>query len=505
MTAALSIKSISKRFVNIHALDEVSFDVEKGEICAVMGENGAGKSTLMNILSGTFEQTSGSFYVDGKEARFRSPHEAMKAGIAIVHQELNLVETLTVLENLFVGRIPLRHGIVDWSAMARDARAILDRVGGHAIAPRKLVGELSIGQQQLVEIARVLSVDPAILILDEPTSSLSEDDSLRLLELVRELKRRGHTILYISHRMHEVLEIADSVVVLRDGRFVTKIPAAEATEGGIAEAMVGRVVDQLDRTAGVADGPCVLELRGVTTAEGIADISFKVHAGEIVGIGGLMGAGRSETARAIGGDTPLTAGTILVDGREHVWRDPADAMRAGVCMVPEDRKAEGLNLIASIEENMILPYRHTVSRQPLIQERSERSIVRRFFERMAINAPGIEAIVSQLSGGNQQKVVLGKMFAVGPKVMIFDEPTRGVDVAAKAEIHRIIVEAADAGAAIVFISSELPELLAISDRVLVMASGRMVGELPRGASETDVMIRAFSKTGGQSLGNLEVN
>lgn len=502
MTAALSIRKVSKRFVNIHALEDVSFDVERGEICAIMGENGAGKSTLMNILSGTFEPTSGAFFVNGEEAKFRTPHEAMDAGIAIVHQELNLVETLTVLENLFVGRLPVRRGIVDWRGMARNARPILDRVGGHVIDPKAPMKSLSIGQQQLVEIARVISMDPAILILDEPTSSLSEDDSLRLLELVRELKRQGHTILYISHRMHEVLDIADSVVVLRDGHFVTRMTAAEATEDRIAEAMVGRVVEQLDRKATGQRRDCVLELAGVSTDEGIEDISFQVFAGEIVGMAGLIGSGRTETARAISGDTPLTAGTIRVDGRDHTWRSPSEAMRSGVCMVPEDRKSEGLNLIASIRENMILPYRHTVSDSILVQDRRERSIVATFFERMAINAPDFQTVVGNLSGGNQQKVALGKMFAVEPKVMVFDEPTRGVDIAAKAEIHRIIVEAAEAGAAIVFISSELPELLAISDRILVMAAGRLVGELPRGASEADVMLRAFSKSGG-SRDNLE--
>jgi rhamnose transport system ATP-binding protein len=495
MTAehALTVEAISKRFGNTQALDAVSFSVAEGEVCAIVGENGAGKSSLMNILSGVFQQDSGRILVRGKEVSFRSPLDAQQNGIGIVHQELNLVETLTVLENLFIGRLPIgRAGIVDWRGMRALAHKILSQVGAETVPLDLRIERLSIGQRQLVEIARTLSTDPAILILDEPTSSLSERDSERLLELVRALRQRGHTILYISHRMHEVEAIADTVVVLRDGRFVWKRPKTEAEEAVIAEAMVGREVTRIHRQPVIKSGQGVIELNGVDSDDGLRDISLSVHAGEILGLAGLIGAGRTEVARAMFGLARVTRGQILLDGKPIRLRSPRDALAHGICLVPEDRKTEGLNLDASVAENTVISFRSTFGKSPLLQPRREAAMARRLFTQLHINAPGIEATARSLSGGNQQKVVLAKSLAMNPRVIIFDEPTRGVDVAAKAEIHKLIIAAAEGGAAVVLISSELPELLAIADRIVVMANRRVRGELPREASEADVMMHALA-------------
>ena len=492
MTDALQIEGVSKRFGNIQALSNVGFSVARGEVCAVMGENGAGKSTLMNILSGSFPSDSGRVRVNGHDVSFRSPLESQRSGIGIVHQELNLVDTLSVLENLFIGRMPHKNGVVDWAGMRAQAKGMLDLVGAGNLALHERVDHLSIGQQQLVEIARVLSMDPAILILDEPTSSLSERDSVRLLGLVRDLKARQHTILYISHRMHEVLALADTIVVMRDGRFIAKVARADATEDSIAEAMVGRQINRITRAAHDGTGERVLELRNVATNEGIRNVSFAVHAGEIVGLAGLVGSGRTEVAHAIFGAATVTEGTILFDGEPVTFRSPRDALARGICLVPEDRKTEGLNLSASIRENMMMSFRHVVSTSPVLQKAKERSIVARFLAKFGIAAPHAGVAVGTLSGGNQQKVVLARGFAIKPRLIVFDEPTRGVDVAAKAEIHKLIIEAAAAGAAIVLISSELPELLAIADRIAVMAQRQLRVDLPRSASEAEVMMHAIA-------------
>jgi ABC-type sugar transport system ATPase subunit len=492
LVPALAIEAISKRFGTTQALEDVSFSIAEGEICAIVGENGAGKSSLMNILAGAFPQDGGRIAIRGRNVTFRSPQDAQQSGIGIVHQELNLVETLTVLENLFIGRLLLRAGIVDWPGMRAKAHAILALVGAESVPLDIRVDRLSIGQQQLIEIARTLSTDPAILILDEPTSSLSERDSERLLALVRALKMRGHTILYISHRMHEVEAIADTVVVLRDGRFVWKRLKAEAAEASIAEAMVGREVNRIHRQPRVKTGQGTIELHGVDSDEGLRDISLAVHGGEIVGLAGLIGAGRTEVAHAMFGLARVTKGKILLSGKPIRIRSPREALAHGICLVPEDRKTEGLNLESSIAENTVISFRSAIARSPFLQPRREAALAERLFSQLHINAPGVKSPVRSLSGGNQQKVVLAKSLAMKPRVLIFDEPTRGVDIAAKAEIHKLIIAAAEEGVAVVLISSELPELLAIADRVVVMANRRVRGELPRDASEADVMMHALA-------------
>lgn len=480
-TPVLEARNVTKRFPGVVALDGVSLSVYPGEVLAVIGENGAGKSTLMKILSGALQPDEGAIYLDGQLVRLSDPRQALACGIGIIYQELSVIDALSVGENVFLGRLPERPGwpgTVDWAWLRRDARRVLERLGVE-LDPDVPVGELSVAQKQLVEIARALSQDVRVLILDEPTSALSLQETERLFALLRGLKEQGVAIIYISHRLEEVFALADRVTVLRDGQVVGTLPIDEATRDDLIRLMVGRDLSAYYRDVRSIPGPVRLEVRGLTRAGVLEDVSFTVRAGEIVGLAGLVGAGRTELARCLFGVDPIDRGEIWIDGQRAIIRCPQDAVRYGIGLVPEDRKLQGLVLILTVRDNIALPVLRRLARLGFPSRRKERALAESFVERLRIRTPSIEQRVLNLSGGNQQKVVLARWLATHPKVLILDEPTRGIDVGAKAEVHALIAELAESGMAILLISSELPEVLSMSHRVLVMSRGRIVAEFSR--------------------------
>jgi len=496
----LDVRSVDKRFGGVHALRGVSLSVRAGEVHALVGENGAGKSTMINILAGAVRRDAGRVAFGGSEVNFHSPAESQAAGIAIIHQELTTLPALTVAENLLMGRLPTRAGWLDRGAMLRDARRMLERVGLD-VDPRCAIRELSLSQQQLVEIARALVARARLLIMDEPSSSLTQHEANRLLELVRQLRADGVAILYVSHRMAEVFAIADRITVYRDGAYVDTYDASATTPAAVVGSMVGRdlakATPENRRDAGEAE--VVLEVReltcGASKRQGgrvaLDRVSLTVRRGEVVGLAGLVGSGRSELARAIFGADSFDTGEVLLQGRPVRFRSPADAIRAGVAMVPEDRKALALFLEKPVRWNISMVALPTLVRRGFVDRRGERTLVSAQIERLRVRTPGLEAPVRVLSGGNQQKTVLGRWLAMRPKLLILDEPTHGVDVGAKAEIALLIRSLARAGVAIVLISSELPEVLAVSDRIIVMRAGRLVASFDHGeANERVVMLHA---------------
>jgi ribose transport system ATP-binding protein len=525
----LQARGVRKSFPGVVALDGVSLSVQAGEVLALLGENGAGKSTLMKILAGIYAADAGELLVDGELVRFTCVADAMDLGIILIHQELNLADNLSVTANLFLGNEQLRGGLLGWldrRAMSDRARGLLERVGLEVV-PHRLVGELQLGQRQLVEIARALSQQARIIIMDEPTSSLTQRETERLFEVIAELKRSGVAVVYISHRLMEVQAIADRVVVLRDGRNSGELARGEITHRRMVELMVGRDLKQFFRRGHAAGGasagndalrraaddtgiaaatgaaaprpeehPIRLELREFCYAGGpLTPVSFAVRGGEIVGMAGLVGAGRTELAEALFGLRPLVRGEVRLDGRPLSIRSPSDAIAAGLLLVPEDRRQYGLVLEESVQHNLGLPNLDRLSWLRLVRLKRETEMARRLCERLRVRTPRLSQPVGLLSGGNQQKVVLGKWLARQPSVLILDEPTRGVDVGAKSEIYGLMDELAGAGIAIVMISSDLEEVLGMSDRVLVLHEGRLAGELPRAAlSEQAIMHLA---TGGE--------
>lgn len=485
----LRIEGIAKAFGVVRALRGVTFDVAAGAVTALVGENGAGKSTLLRVLEGEHVPDAGRLVLDGREVRFADARAAHAAGIRVVHQEPEIIPALSVAENIFLGDIKSRiGGLVDWVELLARARELLGRFGLEAaVDPRAPCRGLGPAQRQLIEIMRGLRPGVRLLCLDEPTSSLTAEEAQLLFAILRQLRAAGTAVVYISHRLREVVELADRIVVLRDGELVTARPADELDEAEIMRLMVGRPLgDLFDHRCRVRDG-VVLEARRVTTAK-VRDCSVVLHEGEIVGLGGLVGAGRSELARALFGADRLTAGEIRIDGAPVRFRAPGDAIRAGIGLVPEDRKQEALLLLRSIRDNISLCVPEKVSRLGFLNRAAERRLVSGLVQRLAVRTPGIDQEVRKLSGGNQQKVVFARWLARGPRVLILDEPTRGIDVGAKAEIYRLIEDLAAAGIALLLISSELPELLGLADRILVMRAGRIVGEVPRAAmSEAAVL------------------
>jgi len=498
MTLLLDASGVHKRFGGVHALRGVSLGVRAGEVHALVGENGAGKSTLINILAGAVRRDAGQVMFDGREVDFRSPAESQAAGIAVIHQELTTLPALTVAENLLMGRLPTRAGWLDRGAMLREARTMLDRVG-LAVDPRGAIRELSLSQQQLVEIARALSTSARLLVMDEPSSSLTEHETGRLLELVRQLRAEGVAILYVSHRMAEVFAIADRITIYRDGTFVETCKTSATTPAAVVGSMVGR-----DLASAIPDKPSdtgeiVLDVRELTCRASkrhggdvaLDRVSLTVRRGEIVGLAGLVGSGRSELARAIFGAQPFDSGEIFLDNRPVKFRSPADAIRAGIAMVPEDRKALALFLEKPVRWNISMVTLPAFARRGFVKGARERALVEAQIEQLRIRTPGLEVPVRVLSGGNQQKTVLGRWLATRPRLLILDEPTHGVDVGAKAEIAALIRSLARDGVAILLISSELPEVLALSDRILVMRTGRLVATFDRAdANEHVVMLHA---------------
>jgi L-arabinose transport system ATP-binding protein len=476
----LELRGIGKRFGVVQALADVTLPIRAGEILALVGENGAGKSTLTRIIEGVHQPDAGEVVVDGAPVRLRAPVEAHAAGIRVIHQEPDIFPDLSVAENLFVGDLRRVAGIfLDRADLAARTRALMARFGlQHALSPWTLAGALGPAHRQLLEIMRALRAGVRLLALDEPTSSLTDDEAQLLFSVVRRLRSEGVALIYISHRMPEIRALADRVAILRDGRLVACRPVAELSETDIVEVMVGRPVSALFDRPPAPLGKIVLETRGLTTAR-VREVSLTVRAGEVVGFGGLIGSGRSELALAIFGQDRLTAGSVSVDGAEIRLRSPADAIAAGIGLAPEERKSQALLLMRSVAENITLCVPRRVSRFGFLRRAAEALVARQEVERLRVKTPSLDALVSNLSGGNQQKVVLGRWLARAPRVLILDEPTRGIDVGAKAEIYRLIAELAAGGVALLVISSELPELIGLSDRIYVMAAGRIAGEVPR--------------------------
>ena len=494
----LEARNISKRFGGIAALANVGFDLRRGEIHALMGENGAGKSTLMKILSGVYSGYDGEVRLDGHIASFATVRQAEAAGIAIIHQELNLVSELSVADNIFLGREPRFAGLViDRRAARLAARRLLERLGID-LDPSARVGSLRVGEQQLVEIAKALSLDARILIMDEPTSALSPVECERLFRIVRQLASDGVAVIYISHRLDEVMALAGRVTVFRDGRHVLTKPIGDLTADRIISAMVGRELLAADYQGSDARGEVVLSVRDLTLSkphrhgwrEVLKGVSFDLHAGEVLGIGGLLGSGRTEILESLfGAAKGQSGGTVKVQGRPVDIRSPRDARRLGLALVTEDRKTQGLHLGASIADNVALPLVSRLAGFGLRSFRGERSIAEEAVKALGIRCRGIDQAAGRLSGGNQQKVVIGKWLATQPRILLLDEPTRGIDVGAKREIYDLIFRLArDEGMAIIVVSSELPELLLLSDRILVMSEGRQRGILKRAdATEERIM------------------
>jgi ribose transport system ATP-binding protein len=501
----LEVRNLRKRFPGVLALDGVGLVARAGEVLAVVGENGAGKSTLMKILAGVYQPDEGEILLDGQPLRLEGVRDALARGIVLIHQELNLAGPLSVTANLFLGRERLRGGVLGWldrPAMAREAQALLARVGLDVPLTRP-VADLPIGQQQLVEVARALALDARILIMDEPTSSLSQSETDRLYEVIADLKRAGVAVLYISHRLAEVRAVADRVTVLRDGKNAGELSREQISHAAIVRLMVGRDLRQFYARQHPArpDAPVRLELRNVRYAGGPATpVSFAVRGGEVVGLAGLVGAGRTELAEALFGVRHVTEGEVLIDGKPARIRSPRQAVARGLLLAPEDRRLHGLILADSVEDNLSLPNLDRLSTAGLVSHRREAVLAQDTVTKLRVKTPRLRQPVGLLSGGNQQKVVFGKWLARGPKVLILDEPTRGVDVGSKAEIYALMDQLAGAGVAILMISSDLEEVLGMSDRVLVLHEGHLAGELPRaGLSEEAVMHLATG--GGTARGN----
>jgi ribose transport system ATP-binding protein len=492
----LQAQGVSKAFPGVQALQDVNLNLGRGEVLAVVGENGAGKSTLMKILGGVYRADAGTITLDGRPVHFTSVDQAQKAGIVLIHQELNLAENLDIASNIFLGREPTWGGPLQLlrKRITDDAAPILKRIGLEC-SPRTLVANLSIGQQQMVEIARALSLQSRILIMDEPTSSLTHRETERLYEVIRDFKRDGISVVYISHRLKEVEIIADRVTVLRDGRNAGELSRSELRHDAMVRLMVGRELKQFfQRTRAETPGNKVLEVRGLRWAGPGDPVTFTLRAGEIVGMAGLIGAGRTELAETIFGIRPRTAGEIRLHGQPLRLRKPIDAIRAGIYLVPEDRRTQGLVLPESVRDNIALPSLDRLQRLRLVARHRERQLAEAECRNLNIRTPSIRQTVGLLSGGNQQKVVLAKWLGRSPRVLILDEPTRGVDVGAKTEIYALMDRLAAQGLAILMISSDLEEILGMSDRVLVMHEGRLAGELPRARlSEEAIMSLA---TGG---------
>jgi ABC-type sugar transport system ATPase subunit len=495
----ISIEHLSKGFPGVQALDEVSFTIQDGEVHGLVGENGAGKSTLIKILSGIYPDYGGRIAIDGRPVRFPSVHEAQSQGVATIFQELTVVRGLSVAENIFLGREPVRFaGVIDLEAMRRrsaEALAFLDA----PLDPDEPVGRLSVAGQQIVEICKALVLNSRIVIMDEPTSSLSGHEVRRLFLLIRRLKERGITILYVSHKIEEIFEICDSVTVLRDGRHIATVDRREATPDEVIRLMVGRPLSSLFPSRAAARRERLLSVRGLTRADEFREVSFDLYAGEIVGLAGLIGAGRTELARAIFGATAPDAGEIRLagaadtaGGKSRRFGHPRQALSRGVAYLSEDRKGEGLMLALSIRENMSLPILGRIARWLFIRSRRERELVESYISRFKIRLTHIEQPVESLSGGNQQKVVISKLLLTEARVFIFDEPTRGIDVGAKQEIYRIMNDLTAEGRGILFISSELPEVLGISDRVFCMRGGRLVQELSRAEADPQKVMRVLA-------------
>jgi len=474
----LRMQRISKRFPGVHALDRVQLDVRKGTVHALMGENGAGKSTLMKCLIGIYAPDEGTIEFNGEKITISSTHDALSKGISMIHQELSPIPQMTVAENIFLGREPLTwYGLVDTRELNRRTKELLDRLGIQ-VAPEKRMVELSIANTQLVEIAKAISYESALIVMDEPTSAITEAEVANLHDIIRSLKQKGVSIIYITHKMDEVFKICDEVTVLRDGRYVGTSPIQELNHDLLIQKMVGRELTHMFEKDELPIGDPILEVRNYS-GKRFRDVSFKVHRGEILGVAGLMGAGRTELLETIFGVHPRTAGELYLKGQKVEIRQPADSIRKGLALLTEDRKLTGLYLNATVRDNISIANLLRYLAGPFVRFRKVAADCERMRQALRIKTPSLLQRVRNLSGGNQQKVLLARWLLTEPEILILDEPTRGIDVGAKAEIYRLMTDLAKSGKAIIMISSELPEILGMSDRIMVMHEGDKVGEINR--------------------------
>lgn len=473
----VSMKNISKNFPGVKALDHVQFELRSGEVMALLGENGAGKSTLMKILSGVYTRDEGSLEIFGKEYGDLTPRQAQEIGVAIIHQELNMCRHLSVAENMFLGREKVKAGVLSNAQMEEEAARILEELKID-MDPGQVVGELPVSKQQMVEIAKALSTHARILIMDEPTSALTAREIEDLFRIIRDLKAKGCGIVYISHRLEELSHIVDRVTIMRDGQFITSMNFKDTTLDEIIANMVGREIKEKFPRVSCEKGKKVLEVRNLNAGHMVRNVNFSLYEGEIVGFAGLMGAGRTETTRAIFGVDPKEGGEIILDGKPVTIRKPEDAIRAGIVLAPEDRKKDGLCTKLSIRHNIALPNLDLLCNKfGVINSQKELEMCDRVVENLKVKTPSVEVNTGNLSGGNQQKVVVGKWLARNSRVVIFDEPTRGIDVAAKVEIYNLMNDLKKQGIAVMFVSSEMPEVMGIADRIIVMCDGRITGEM----------------------------
>ncbi len=487
------LEHVTKGFPGVRALNDVSFNLKSGEILALLGENGAGKSTLMKILSGIYTKDSGSIKIFGKEIEDMNTKKAQELGVAIIHQELNLCHHLSVAENIFLGREMSKGIVLSDREMNKEAMKILKSLNIN-IDPREVVGNLSVSKQQMIEIAKALSTNARILIMDEPTSALTSKEIDDLFVIIKKLKEQGCGIVYISHRLEELSFIADRVTILRDGEFIKSMDFKDTSLPEIISMMVGRSIKEKFPRVNCKRGKKVLEVKKLNAGRLVRDIDLEVYEGEIVGIAGLMGAGRTETTRAIFGAETKESGQILLDGKELKINNPEDAIRAGLVLAPEDRKKDGLCTKLSIKENIALPNLDMLcSRLGIVKRKEEEAMTAKVVRDLKIKLASSEGMAESLSGGNQQKLVVGKWLARNSRVIIFDEPTRGIDVAAKVEIYNLMNELKKQGIGVIFVSSEMPEIMGISDRIVVMCDGRITGKLDRDEATQDLILEYATK------------
>ena len=474
----LTMKGIDKSFPGVHALDHVDLEIRKGEVLALMGENGAGKSTLMKVLTGIYKKDSGTITYEGKEVEFANTREAQDAGVVIVHQELNMLGHLTVAQNLFIGREFMNGVKIDDKKMNEEAKKLFDKLNVD-IDPTETMSNLTVGKQQMCEIAKAVSFDAKVIIFDEPSAALTETEIEAMFEIIRDLKKRDIAMVYISHRMDEIKVITDRVTVMRDGTYVGTIITKDSTKEDIINMMVGRVIYEDPKTQSMVapDAPVVLEVKNLNAGKMVQDVSFKLHKGEILGFSGLMGAGRTETARALFGADPVDSGEIYINGEKVTINSPRDAVRAGIGYLSEDRKRYGCVVQKTVAENTTMATMKNFMNGLLINKKKEAEVAQQYVEALATKTPSVEQLVVNLSGGNQQKVVIAKWLTRDCDILIFDEPTRGIDVGAKNEIYKLMNKLASEGKSIIMISSEMTEILRMSDRVIVMCEGKKTGEI----------------------------
>lgn len=494
----LTMQGIDKAFPGVQALSHVDLEIRKGEVLALMGENGAGKSTLMKVLTGIYKKDAGTITYEGSEVEYTNPREAQDAGIVIVHQELNMMGHLTVAQNIFIGREPKNGFMIDDAKMNSEAKKLFDQLNID-INPRETMSRLTVGKQQMCEIAKAISHKAKVIIFDEPSAALTDTEIEQLFKIIRGLRDQQMGIVYISHRMDEIKKITDRVTVMRDGCYVGTLITADCTKSDIINMMVGRVIYETPKTEShvAPDAPVVLKVEHLNAGRMVQDVSFELHKGEILGFSGLMGAGRTEMARALFGADPKESGDIYVKGEKVNIKTPQDAVRHGIGYLSEDRKRFGIVLKKSITENATLTCLPEYCKGGFIDKVKEEKITQEYVEKLKVKTPGIDQLVMNLSGGNQQKVVIEKWLVGDSDILIFDEPTRGIDVGAKQEIYELMNRLVDEGKSIIMISSEMTEILRMSDRIIVMCEGRITGEVDiKGATQEQVMHFATMRAGG---------